>query len=471
MPSLSTLLPTLETRGLLRVTLERDKPVVRFKHALTREATYNTILQARRAELHRAAAQTLANLNPQPDLEMVLTIAEHWQRGNEDARALQTVLPHAQALNFTGRSISLTALLTRLERENLDETARRDLDITLADAYAARGEYGTARDLYQAILPAASEDARRARILHSVGVAAYHLNENDRAIEYQLASLELAGQLGDLHLQSRAYGGLGLAYWRLGNYSLAEENLKASFELGLQLGPSTELAHAEYNLAGISLDRGNYPDTIEYAGQATALYEKLGLDTQSALAYQLVGAGYYGLHDLQRAAAEYEHAIQQSRKFGDHLFVALGLGNLAEVYADWNQLDKAADSYAEAIQLLHQLKYDSLLVMNLAGLADVQVRRTADLAPGAADRQAALREAEANLDQALTIALRIRSLEGEGVSRHVLAKLLAAYGDLERAVESITLAVELFEKLGLTLQLERAYATRNSILVASESNT
>jgi predicted ATPase len=110
MPNLSQDLALLENRGLVRVTRERAKPVVRFKHALIREATYNSMLQTRRAELHRAAAQTLAALYPQPDLEMVLTIAEHWQRGGQDSIALDGTLPHAPTLIATGRGSSLTGL-------------------------------------------------------------------------------------------------------------------------------------------------------------------------------------------------------------------------------------------------------------------------------------------------------------------------------------------------------------------------
>src|SRR5262245_28814500 len=101
MPTLAQDLSLLETRGLIRRAPEFAGPVFRFKHALTREATYNTILQTRRAELHRAAAQALSALYAQPDLEMVLTIAEHWQRGSQDTRALITILPYSQTLIYT----------------------------------------------------------------------------------------------------------------------------------------------------------------------------------------------------------------------------------------------------------------------------------------------------------------------------------------------------------------------------------
>ena len=57
----------LQERGLIRMSGEDGKPVVRFKHALTREATYNAILNTRRIEIHREVAFVLRDLYPQRD--------------------------------------------------------------------------------------------------------------------------------------------------------------------------------------------------------------------------------------------------------------------------------------------------------------------------------------------------------------------------------------------------------------------
>lgn len=469
MPHLSQHLSLLENRGLVRVTLERETPIVRFKHALTREATYNSMLQARRAELHRAAAQTLTALYPQPDLEMVLTVAEHWQRGSEDGSALETLLPHAQRLIYTGRGSSLTTLLERLQRENLIETQQRDLDIALADAHAARGEFARAQELYAQVLAQPSADARRPRLLHGLGVAAYHLNDNVHAIEYQRASMQLAEEAGDVSLQARAANGLGLAFWNLGDYVNAEAHLQASRTLGLQLGESIELANAEYGLAGVAFDRGDYATAIVSAERARAIYDTLGHATLMVRAMQLLGACYYGEKDLEQAADVYQRAIAQSRALGDTIVVALGLGNLAEVYADWDQLDQAAATYAEALLPLRAFKYESLLAYDLASLAGIEIRRALETDTPLANKNEWLARAQANVNEALDIATRIQSQEDEALARRVLAELNAAHGDFETARQNAQQAVALLEHLGRALELERARATQQRIWNASAS--
>ena len=98
----------------------------------------------------------------------------------------------------------------------------------LADAYAARGEYARARELYQNALNMPAAEQGRAKLLYSLGVAAYHLSNNSQAVDFQQQSLELARKDGDIKQQAHASGGLGLAYWNLGDLEKAEENLQLS---------------------------------------------------------------------------------------------------------------------------------------------------------------------------------------------------------------------------------------------------
>lgn len=431
MAILSQALVLLETRGLVRVTLERDRPVVRFKHALTREATYNTILQARRAELHRAAAQTLSALYPQPDLETVLTVAEHWQRGGADGVALETISPHAQMLIYTGRGSSLTGLLARLARGNLNATQRRDLDIALADAHVARSEFEPARVLYERVVADIQNPALRARILHSIGVTAYHLGDYASAIRLNESSLEIAEQLGERSQQARALNGLGLAYWQTGDKVNAQHSLERSRAISKELGEGLELADTEYNMAGLLFDQGKYPQAIEIAQRVLALDEKLGNTTLASRTSQLLGACYYSSGDFENAQKYYETAVAQCRAVGDELGVGLGLGNLAELYAELENEMEALSNYMQAITILRQLKYVSLLPFNLLGLAKIHLKQSKPGAPQLLDL------AQAHAQEALDIARSHSMPDRESEALRVLAEIQAARRNATPATERL----------------------------------
>lgn len=430
MPILSEALSLLEVRGLVRVGFERARPVVRFKHALTREATYNTILQTRRAELHRAAAQTLTALYPQPDLETVLTIAEHWQRGGADGLALETVSPHAQTLITTGRGSSLTGLLARLARDNLNSTQKRDLDIALADAHVARSEFEPARALYERVVADIQAPALRARILHRIAVTAYHLRDYAAAIQLNQSSLEIAETSGDRSQQARAMNGLGLAYWQMGDRVNAQHFLERSRAISSELGEGVELADTEYNMAGLLFDQGAYPQAIEIAKRVLALDEKLGNSTLASRTSQLLGACYYSSGDFENAQRFYESAIAHCRAVGDELGVGLGLGNLAELEAELGNEKEALGNYVQAITILRRLKYVSLLPFNLLGLAKIYLNQSKLGAPQLLDT------AQAHAQEALDIARAHSMQDRERAAVGVLAEIQAARREATSATES-----------------------------------
>ncbi len=454
MSTLTQDLSLLEARGLLRVTVEGDTALVRFKHALTREATYNSILQARRSELHRASAETLAGLYPHPDLDMVVTIADHWQHGGADARALETLLPHALALVYTGRGSTLMLLLSSLDRGKLNAAQERELDLALGNAHAARGEYETALALYERALPRTETALARAAVLRSMGTAYDHLGNYPRAIEHHQAALTLAEQVGDVREQAHAAGGLGMAHASLGNLDQAEQFLLTSRALSTRLGEGLELANAEYNLAVLLFDRGKYREAIQSAERARALDEKSGHAMLGARSDQLLGACYHGLRDLPRAERYYQRALAVARDVGDRLGVALTLGNLAELYADENQLAAAEAAYTETLRSLRALKHEYLLAFNLSGLAQVYLRQaqTAELPE---ERERLIAQAAAAADQALEIADKIQSPERQGVAHRVRAEIALARGDAALADREARQALQRLEGVSAPLELER----------------
>src|SRR4029078_2881487 len=97
---------------------------------------------------------------------------------------LETILPHTQRLIYTGRSISLTALLERLEHENLETSQQYPLDIAAADDHAARGEYELARGLYAGVLEHADRNTLRVQVLYGLGVSEHHLGNTARSLEH-----------------------------------------------------------------------------------------------------------------------------------------------------------------------------------------------------------------------------------------------------------------------------------------------
>ena len=112
----ATILPVLQRARQLQIVEETDDPAAfRFRHALTREAIYDELLNAQRRPLHRriaAALEAQTAWNAAPD-----ALAYHWWAAGDRAKALEYGLrggDAAQALHAYADSIECYERTLRL---------------------------------------------------------------------------------------------------------------------------------------------------------------------------------------------------------------------------------------------------------------------------------------------------------------------------------------------------------------------
>ncbi|MBI4329012.1 MAG: AAA family ATPase, partial [Chloroflexi bacterium] len=94
--SLEDVLTELQRRDLVRERSRRPQRVYTFKHALTQEAAYASLLMSRRREIHRRVAESLEALAP----ERVNDIARHFIEAREQARALPYLVAAGERAAF-----------------------------------------------------------------------------------------------------------------------------------------------------------------------------------------------------------------------------------------------------------------------------------------------------------------------------------------------------------------------------------
>lgn len=395
----------LEARGLVRV--QRDDPThvsYRFKHALVQEATYNSILTTRRAQLHRDVAEGIRDLFPGRDALLALTAAEHWFKAHELNEMLGEVLPRSQELIFGGHGAALLQLVDHLSEKELADPAQ----------------------------------------LNELGRIFYHLSSFGRALEFNRACLAIAERLGDILLQAKAASGIGLALWNMSDFGNAESWLVKSRDLCARAGDEATLANAEFNLSNVMRDRGDYEGAIAAADRALELFIKLDSKTFAAYTQLMLGTCHYSAGDYALAASYYSLALAAIREAGDPRGIAVGLCDQAELEETVGSYEDARIHFEQAIEKAEYIMNDYLLSFAKAGLARVQML------------QGNLEQAHENALAALETAVRVGSKEREGAAHRVLAEIFTARRQAKNAVQEAKRAVELLEQVGHALELKRA---------------
>ena len=202
-----------------------------FKHALTHEVAYSTLLQERRHALHAQIMATLEALSPDRGAEQVERLAHHALRGEVWGKALayfrqagEKAMAHSAYREAVGYfEQALSALLHLPETRDTREQAI-DLRFALRSALRPLGNFGRILEvLHDAeTLAMVLDDPHRlgqvsillSNQFHTMGVP-------DQAIATAQRALALATASGEVVLRALAHQRLGQAYHFQGDYRRA----------------------------------------------------------------------------------------------------------------------------------------------------------------------------------------------------------------------------------------------------------
>jgi class 3 adenylate cyclase/predicted ATPase len=228
-----------------------------FKHALTQEVAYGTVLQERRKMLHERTAQAIAALYQSTLDDHYSELAYHYTRSGNTEQAVEYLhLAGQQAVQRSANAEAITQLTTALELLTTlpDTRARAYQELTLhlmlgVPLQAIRGTsspevkatYTRAQELCQQL----GETRQLFPVLH--GLRAFHQVRGELLTARELGEqlLDLAQQEHDSALLVIAYWALGITLFHLGEFGAAQAHLAQSLTLfdDAQRHPSPEFLY------------------------------------------------------------------------------------------------------------------------------------------------------------------------------------------------------------------------------------
>jgi class 3 adenylate cyclase/tetratricopeptide (TPR) repeat protein len=297
-----------------------------FKHALTHEVTYGSVLQDRRRALHARIVEAIEALHPERLIEHVERLAHHAVRGELGEKAV-TYLRQAGAKAFL-RSANreavgyfeqgLTALTHLPEtRETLEEAI--DVRVDLRNSLVALGELRRMADCLQeaeALATTLGDQRRLGRVATFMANCLWHLADHEGAVQAGRRALAIATALANGPLRAEASFRLGQAYHPLGEYGQAIELLRASLESlpgelkYERLGGSGLLSvFARTWLARCLAEVGEFEEGIARGKEAVEIARSV--DHPYTLVHADFGVGLVHLRrgDLDEARAVLEHGL------------------------------------------------------------------------------------------------------------------------------------------------------------------
>jgi tetratricopeptide (TPR) repeat protein len=474
-----------------------------FKHALTHEVTYGSLVQERRRTLHTAIVGAIEKKADYPQEENVERLAHHAFRGEVWEKALGYLRQagakamarsaHREAMAYFEQALVALEYLPQ-NRETIEQAI--DVRFELRTAFLALGELGRVLDCLREAeaLAQTLEDQRRLR-----RVSAYMTNhfwrmgDLDRSMEIGQRALALATASGDFAVQIQVNYYLGRIHHAQGDYPRAVDGLKknvASLE--------GDLIHERLGLAGIPsitsrawlgwclAEGGEFDKGIAHEEEATHIAQTMEHAYSLSLAYLGLGALYLRKCDLQRAIPVLERGLTLCQGEDNRLWFPWGASALGHAYALSGHLDQAIPLLEQAVEGASSMTIRVEQSLRVAWLSEAyllagRIDEAGELAQRALDLSRdhkergneawALRllgeihshpeafdaeKAEENYRQALALASELGMRPLIAHCRKGLGALYARTGREEKGREELAAAMDMYREMEMTFWLEKA---------------
>ncbi|MDE3089901.1 MAG: hypothetical protein KGJ80_11025 [Chloroflexota bacterium] len=358
-------LAQLETAQLVRRDSEGGS-IFSFRHTLTQEAAYDSLLMKQRRELHRCVAETYEALYPDQLDEFAVLLALHYHAAGDDAKTLTysiragdvaaRVYANDEAIDHYTRALKAADGSTVTTEQLKHIFAQRGRAFELA------GDYARALVNYEEMERAAHERHDRPLELealllrataYAVGGRVRNQQEAQRLSETALA---LARELGDRAAEARIYWNLLLVNrFRSEGAEKAIEYGEKSLGIARELGLKEQEALALKDLQPAYFTRGRVESMRINAPETLRLWREL--DNKPMLSEVLAGAS--GMHlimgQMEQAVRTGEESYAISESIGNRwgLCVAAAFLNLS--YRELGQVARSIELAEESVQTGEEL--------------------------------------------------------------------------------------------------------------------
>jgi tetratricopeptide (TPR) repeat protein len=368
----------LQAAEFLYETRLYPEPEYTFKHALTHEVAYGSLLLERRRGRHARLVEAIEELAPDQGTEVVSRakdlpagrrgldqverLAHHALRGEVWDKAVtycqQAGVRASERAAFREAVASFEQALqalAHLPEANDTQALAIEIRLALGDVLTQLGEHGRRLTLLseaEVLARALDDRARLGWVLADMALALRITGDPDGAMAAGRQTLELAAEFGDSTLQGQASLDLGQTYYAIGDFGRAAELLRRNVDAadGQSGTPSTNVRIFSQALLARTLGAlGAFAEGRRHGEEALRLAMLEGRGAIPALVHRHLGDSYLTRGDLEHAIRVFEQGLALSRASGNRNMLPIIVAGLGYAAALQGRLAEGRALLEEAI--------------------------------------------------------------------------------------------------------------------------
>jgi class 3 adenylate cyclase len=371
-------LEQLEVADLIEVKTREPEPEYIFKHVLTYETAYYSMLHQQRQMIHKQIGDHMSRQYWLLGEEYAPIVADHYYKGENWDRALRYFQRAAVAAIQSFANEQAVEFYTRaLDVINILDAAADPATVLAvyegrAKMYTRLGEPQKAMADYEAMLAKAKEvndDTAQMRALNGNGALQASHHNFTLASEYFQKALVVARKIGDGQGIADTLNQLGNFYYNMGELEFATQCYRESRDLSRKANNDLYRISAEDGLAKIMLEQGEIGASLSrYQEEIIPICRRLGYrgNLMSSLYSVLMAQVFTAKYPQAEETAQ--ELLELHKKFGDFYRIPLikyhqALGQLYQGY-----LGEAHKNLTAGLEMAQEQEQKSSQALGLAWL-------------------------------------------------------------------------------------------------------
>jgi len=339
-----------------------------FRHALTREVVYDSILIKKKKQLHEKIAGTMEEIYKEDICYHYGILAGHciasekYEKGAEyarlEAKRYQKAGSFKDAIEYAKKSVSSWEKLPQTEA---NQKKRIDARTTLANYYLAMNFYPHAREAVESILDLALALNYRRRlpaIYISIGLHCLWVEEDiHKGLEFIDKATTIAEEVGDyLSLWTALYQS-GSFLPLISEFKDTHDRLQQCFDFSPLAKNPLGIPFSKGAISYCYLTEGKINLAHEFAQETLTLAQETGDAYIKGMAYSVYGSACYnkGLFDESKTyLLEWVSSYEKSAPVS---WIAWAYAYLGLMHIDLGEYDDAVNCYKKMISVMENVSY------------------------------------------------------------------------------------------------------------------
>lgn len=379
---LAAVIVRLKAAGLIQLTAVRPEATYRFRHVLTQEVSYESLVGYQRKALHERVGRAIERRQTANTEDSAL-LAHHFERAGawpEAIRYGRRAAERASALSqFAGALAILDRVLTWLAHVP-DDDVRADLkaDVLLQYERACEtlGLRGPQREIIEELVGHLAPRGRSARLAEAYlrqGDLFTLLKRFDSADRALTIALRLSQELGDAALERHTLRSIGLLRWHESRFEEALALAESALTIDRERGDEPAVAGDLANLGNILKCMGEYVPARRRLEEALAMPALARDPKRSTYVLHKLANVHRAMGDVQAALAYLRQADAICRVHLLPIQRSFHLTSIAHMQLQEGDIEGAVRTYKKAVGLGRRARHAEGLANSLRPLGEVLV--------------------------------------------------------------------------------------------------